>query len=235
MSNNNILVAIDSGRESIRALDAAIDLAKRLRTTLEIAHAVAPAPPPLPADDPDAPEAHAGAALLAEAAARARAAGLEPVTHLELDTVVLALLQLIEEREPMLVVVGSHGRHGVSRALLGSVSDALARRAKVPVLIVPSPERQPQAARAAWSCAQCGHILADTESTFVCARCGATGGNWISASMAPGPADAGQPSVGESVAPDLAEPQTRETLGLFSTSPPGTEGYDVNPELRVRY
>lgn len=158
-----------------------------------------------------------------------------PITHLRLDTVVLTLLELIEGRDPLLVVVGSHGRHGVARALLGSVSDALARRAKVPVLIVPSPKRQPQAARAACSCAACGHILGEAESTFVCAHCGAMGGNWISAAIAPGPVDAEAPAVGEAVASDLAEPQTRETLGLFSTSPPGTEGYDVNPELRVRY
>lgn len=36
-----------------------------------------------------------------------------------------------------LIVVGTHGRRGVRRWLLGSVADAVARRARVPVLVVP--------------------------------------------------------------------------------------------------
>jgi nucleotide-binding universal stress UspA family protein len=36
-----------------------------------------------------------------------------------------------------LVIVGSHGRSGFSRALLGSVAERVARFAKRPVLIVP--------------------------------------------------------------------------------------------------
>jgi nucleotide-binding universal stress UspA family protein len=232
MSARNILIAIDFGRESARALDAAIDLAAKLGVALEIAHVCPPAPPPA---EPDGPYLDAANQLLAEAADKVRACGVVPITHLKQDTVVFALLELIEERQPSLVVVGSHGRHGVSRALLGSVSDSLARRASVPVLIVPGTERRAAASRAAWSCAACGHILGDGESTFGCQRCGATPANWIGATLAPGPVDAGAPAVGEAVASDLTETQTRETLGLFSTSPAGTEGYDVNPELRVRY
>jgi nucleotide-binding universal stress UspA family protein len=235
MSERNILVAIDVGRESDRALEVALDLAGRLGVGLEIAHVVTPAPPPLPAHDPDAPEAHAGYQRLAEALERAKQRGIPATTHLKMDTVVFALLELIDERKPLIVVAGSHGRHGVSRALLGSVSDALARRSTVPVLIVPAPARRVQAERAAWSCAACGHILGDAESTFVCAHCGARDASWNSAPIVPGPVDVEAPSVGESVGEDLTETQTRETMGLFATSPPGTEGYDVNPELRVRY
>ena len=35
-----------------------------------------------------------------------------------------------------LVVIGSHGREGVDRVLLGSVAEGVARRAPCPVLIV---------------------------------------------------------------------------------------------------
>lgn len=34
-----------------------------------------------------------------------------------------------------LVVMGTHGRHGLSRALIGSVAESVARRSKVPVLV----------------------------------------------------------------------------------------------------
>lgn len=232
--SNNILVAIDYGRESDCALDQAIELAARLNAGLEIAHVVPPPPPPLP-PEADTPEVQAGSERLAQAAEKARQKGLIAVTHLRMDTVVFSLLELIEERKPLLVVVGSHGRHGVSRALLGSVSDSLARRAGVPVVIVPAPARQAQADKAAWCCAACGHILGEVESPFVCAHCGATGGDWISAPMVAGPADVGEPATGEAVGEPLVETQTRSSLGLFSTSAPGQEGVDVNPELRVRY
>jgi len=35
-----------------------------------------------------------------------------------------------------LVVIGSHGRGGLSRALLGSVAEAVLRRSRVPVLVI---------------------------------------------------------------------------------------------------
>jgi nucleotide-binding universal stress UspA family protein len=38
-----------------------------------------------------------------------------------------------------LIVVGSHGRRGVSRALLGSDAELVARLSPVPVLIVKTP------------------------------------------------------------------------------------------------
>ena len=40
-----------------------------------------------------------------------------------------------------LIVLGGHGRSGVSRALLGSVAERVARTAPCPVLTVPPPEQ----------------------------------------------------------------------------------------------
>jgi Universal stress protein family len=40
-----------------------------------------------------------------------------------------------------LIVMGSHGRTGLSRALLGSVAEAVVRRGPCPVLVVPPPPR----------------------------------------------------------------------------------------------
>jgi K+-sensing histidine kinase KdpD len=45
-------------------------------------------------------------------------------------------------RQPIdLIVVGTHGRTGVSRVLLGSVAERVARGARCPVLVVPAPPR----------------------------------------------------------------------------------------------
>lgn len=52
------------------------------------------------------------------------------------------LLGLIMELKPDLVVLGSHGKGVLKRAILGSVCHQLALSSPVPVLIVPAPGRE---------------------------------------------------------------------------------------------
>lgn len=47
-----------------------------------------------------------------------------------------AILEAIAELKPDLVVMGTHGRRGISRAILGSVAEKLVRFSAVPVLTV---------------------------------------------------------------------------------------------------
>lgn len=46
------------------------------------------------------------------------------------------ILEYVEEHDVDHVVMGSRGRSGLSRVLLGSVAEAVTRRAKVPVTVV---------------------------------------------------------------------------------------------------
>ncbi|MFC6737062.1 universal stress protein, partial [Halolamina salina] len=48
----------------------------------------------------------------------------------------LAIRDAIDELGADLVVMGSHGRSGISRALLGSVAEKVLRKTKIPVLVV---------------------------------------------------------------------------------------------------
>ncbi len=57
--------------------------------------------------------------------------------HVVRGTPVSELLALAEERHAELLIVGTTGKSGVERALLGSVSLALVRRSPIPVATVP--------------------------------------------------------------------------------------------------
>jgi nucleotide-binding universal stress UspA family protein len=50
-----------------------------------------------------------------------------------------AILQLAESDHVDLIVMGTHGRRGLTRLLMGSVAEAVVRRAKCPVLTVKEP------------------------------------------------------------------------------------------------
>jgi nucleotide-binding universal stress UspA family protein len=49
-----------------------------------------------------------------------------------------SIVTYIVESQPDLVVMSSHGRSGISRALLGSVTEHVLRHCKRPVLVVPA-------------------------------------------------------------------------------------------------
>lgn len=57
--------------------------------------------------------------------------------HVVIDTPSFALTRVASELEADLLVVGSHGLHGVARWLLGSVAEAVMRQATCPVLVIP--------------------------------------------------------------------------------------------------
>jgi nucleotide-binding universal stress UspA family protein len=51
-----------------------------------------------------------------------------------LGTAVNDLVRLADEEGVDLIVIGTHGRTGLARVLMGSVAEAVMRRAKCPVL-----------------------------------------------------------------------------------------------------
>lgn len=55
------------------------------------------------------------------------------------DNAVGEVLRFAEETKPDVIVMGSHGRTGLKRALLGSVAELVLRRANCPVLTVKQP------------------------------------------------------------------------------------------------
>jgi nucleotide-binding universal stress UspA family protein len=71
------------------------------------------------------------------------------VAHVRFDSIAEEIAQLAADLEADLVVVGTHGRRGLSRVLLGSSAEATVRLAPCPVLVVrpkalPASESQPR-------------------------------------------------------------------------------------------
>jgi nucleotide-binding universal stress UspA family protein len=66
-------------------------------------------------------------------------AGVPLTTHLESGEAAAEILKYAEGIKPDMIVMGSHGRTGVSRLLLGSTAEQVMRRAECPVLCVKQP------------------------------------------------------------------------------------------------
>jgi len=71
-----------------------------------------------------------------------------------------AILETVEDRGSGMVVLGSHGRTGLSRALMGSVSEQVLREIHVPLLITRSPSEGEATAPAAIT-----HLLCSIDYT----------------------------------------------------------------------
>lgn len=76
--------------------------------------------------------------VVAKEAASMREAGVE-VEEVVVEAVSPheAILKVADERQVDLIVMGTHGRTGLARAVIGSVADRVIRHAKLPVVLVP--------------------------------------------------------------------------------------------------
>lgn len=140
-----ILVPVDFGEPSTRALDIAVELAKLNGASLALVH-VWEIPSygygaALPASVLNHLEAEARAQLDAlVGSVKERLAGAKDVkevkVYLECGAPWREILRTVEETKPALVVMGTHGRRGLGHALIGSVAEKLVRTSPAPVLTV---------------------------------------------------------------------------------------------------
>jgi len=143
---DHILVPLDGSETSKRGLDEAIRLAALTHGRLRLFHAVGDM---AMAHAMDAYQEHGGrwveamreygAKLLKDASETARAAGVESesVLHSGFTGKMSELVAAQASKWPAdIIVLGTHGRHGVGRLLFGSGAEAVLRSAPVPVLLV---------------------------------------------------------------------------------------------------
>jgi len=138
-----VLVAVDLGEGSRRVVEMGAALA-RPRGELTLLHVVESAeelglyrvPLQAPAEDVRA------AVEWCEGALGDLLVGIDPGLVAPARVVVgrpgASILAVEREMQPDVTVVGTHGRHGFERLVLGSVAERVARRAVGPVLVVPN-------------------------------------------------------------------------------------------------
>ncbi|GAB3652760.1 universal stress protein [Glycomyces tarimensis] len=127
------LVGIDGSAEADRALDTALDLLPGDQYTLILARVVDF--DRAEAAESDAADAEEIRRIEDELAGRAERIGGRAVSSAVLSGPPAgALLEYAEERGVDVIVVGRHGK-GLSKALMGDVSQAVIRQASVPVLV----------------------------------------------------------------------------------------------------
>lgn len=134
---DNILLPTDGSDGSKDAFEHALELAKTYGSTI---HALYVVEPVHSADVGmerilEAMRAE-GERIVAETEERANSAGIEASKDVRIGSPHREILEYAEENGVDLIVMGTHGRTGLNRYLLGSVTEKVVRLSDVPVLTV---------------------------------------------------------------------------------------------------
>lgn len=133
-----VLLATDGSPASESASEQAIDLATQVEARLLVVSVLGGSSRPSEAQ-PEVSAADSRASLTSTAqgiVARARAAGVDASFLVWEGEPGDAIVAAADAESADIIVVGSHGRSGVSRVFMGSVSDFVVRHAHCPVMVV---------------------------------------------------------------------------------------------------
>src|SRR5215218_4352869 len=153
-----ILLATDGSTEAELAARSAVDLSQKTDSELHVIHVMDVAkvglsmavlyseatdpegiklPDPVLEEDLERSAKQGGREILDEEVQRVRSAGGTVAhSHLRMGEVEREIIDLAEDLGAGLIVMGSRGRRGMRRALMGSVSDSVVRHAHCPVMVV---------------------------------------------------------------------------------------------------
>lgn len=140
MSFKRILVAIDGGTLALHAARTGLELSRLLGAEIAIVYAVVP-----PVDYSG--EIGLPADVLLEASSSETAEILKVLRRqvdlppdasefIRVGHASEVIIKVAEDWRADLVVIGSHGRGGLERVLMGSVAEAVVRHAPCPVLVI---------------------------------------------------------------------------------------------------
>jgi nucleotide-binding universal stress UspA family protein len=146
-----VLLATDSSEDAKLAATTAVELANSTNSELHVVHVAevvyvfgasstwTGVPSGYPLTDPELePEIEQVARELLDAEVEEvrLAGGTVAEAHLQIGTAATEIVALADDIEAGLIVMGSRGLGGIRRAVVGSVSEAVFRHARCPVLVV---------------------------------------------------------------------------------------------------
>ncbi len=136
---NTIVLATDGSKYSALATDHAIAFAKSYAGELMII-SVVDVPAEFYAEAPQAVEdlVHKAKGFVADAKQQAESAGVKAETFVGEAEAYLAINSLAQEKKADIIIMGSHGRTGLRRLLMGSVTENVIGHAPCPVMVVKS-------------------------------------------------------------------------------------------------
>ena len=149
MKIGHILAATDLSQDSLGCITPVADLARSLGARITLLHVLeqhaaiphgAGLAPPL--SEYEAPESMDAARERLEERAKAFGPGVD----IRVDLVVSGdtaeeIASYADANDVDLIAVATHGRSGFRHLVMGSVTEAVIRRSRVPVLVLPRPKR----------------------------------------------------------------------------------------------
>ncbi|WP_050616352.1 universal stress protein [Bacillus testis] len=138
---NKILVAIDGSPMSDKALDTALSLAKWQQADLLLVHVGRSVVMPPTMIIPSAENVYdavrtAGEKILKQAKQKAEEEGFTPSAKYVEGDPAEQIIQLAEQEQADLVVIGSRGLGNIKEMVLGGVSHKVSQHVHCPVLII---------------------------------------------------------------------------------------------------
>ena len=139
----SILVAVDFSEISVKALQTALDLAEQINAKLDVVHTLPMSEIDLPAEG----SAEFNRGLVQQELEKTKDKLNQFVKELSNENIDINELiclgdpkdeinKIAQSINPDMIVVGTHGRKGLSHLLMGSVAESIVRNAIVPVLCV---------------------------------------------------------------------------------------------------
>jgi universal stress protein A len=137
MTPKTILVPVDFSAGALQALDYACELASKLDAKIQLVHAIQIALPELGITMTQSmvDDLQRSTVMALEDIAKPRRASVELLPSIvQMGDPRDVIVEASEHAD--LIIIGTHGRRGISRLVLGSVAEGVLRRASCPVLTV---------------------------------------------------------------------------------------------------
>ena len=133
-----IVVAVDGSEGSSKAMHRAAQMAKSSPgTQLTVVHVINTKDYPVLMSDTDDKEAEARATCIIDDALEiANSEGVVATSAVLHGHPVAQIIKYAQDRDADLIVTGSRGLHGAKAMLVGSISEALTKKARCSVLVV---------------------------------------------------------------------------------------------------